>query len=422
MNPLLPRKYFTPDVEARVMPDGKLYLYGSQDISGNPDYCSKKYHVFVTDDPKMEQWTDCGISFSNYAENPGIPWSPDTVLYAPDAIYKDGKYYLYICGENNFEGVAEADNPAGPFGNAKVIEGADGKSIDPSIFVDEDGQAYYFWGQFRLMGAKMNPDMASLDLNTLNTSLLTEMEHGFHEGASIRKRNGKYYMVYTDIARGKATCMSYAVADAPLGPYKKGGVIVDNIYCDPQSWNDHGSIEEYNGQWYVFYHRSSQNSVTSRRVCVEPIFFDENGFIQEVEMTSQGASGPINGFCSIDASIACRMKGNVYIAPQAGCDRFADDVNEVLTNAGGGNWIENWAEYKYIDLGDGATAWKVCASGCGKVSVMVQDYGIVGSVEVHAEEFVELFGELTQAVEGVKAVWILMDGKGISVDWFEFGK
>ena len=58
MNPILPRKYFTPDVEARVMPDGKLYLYGSQDISGDPAYCSKKYHVFVTEDPKLEQWTD----------------------------------------------------------------------------------------------------------------------------------------------------------------------------------------------------------------------------------------------------------------------------------------------------------------------------------------------------------------------------
>jgi len=422
MNPILPRKYFTPDVEARVMPDGKLYLYGSQDISGDPAYCSKKYHVFVTEDPKLEQWADCGVSFQNYAENPGIPWSPDTILYAPDAIHKDGKYYLYICGENNFEGVAEADSPAGPFGNAKAIEGADGKSIDPSIFVDDDGQAYYFWGQFRLMGAKMNPDMASLDMATLETSLLTEMEHGFHEGASIRKRGDKYYMVYTDIARGRATCMSYAIADKPLGPYKKGGVIVDNIFCDPQSWNDHGSIEEFNGQWYVFYHRSSQNSVTSRRVCVEPIYFDENGFIKEVEMTSQGASGPICGFEKIDASIACRMKGNVYIAPEAGCDRFADDVNEVLTNAGGGNWIEDWAEYKYIDLADGAKAWKVRASGCGKVSVMVQDYGIVGSVEVNAEEFAELSGELTQTVEGVKAVWILMDGKGICVDWFGFEK
>jgi len=133
MNPLLPRNYFTPDVEARVMPDGRLYLYGSQDISGNKGYCSKKYHVFVTEDPKLEKWTDCGISFRNDKDNPGIPWSPDTVLYAPDAICKDGKYYLYICGMNNLEGVAESDSPAGPFINAKAIKGADGISIDPSI-------------------------------------------------------------------------------------------------------------------------------------------------------------------------------------------------------------------------------------------------------------------------------------------------
>ena len=443
MNPLLPRKYFTPDAEARVMPDGKLYLYGSQDISGHKDYCSKKYHVFVTDDPKMEKWTDCGVSFSNEKGEPSIPWSPDTTLYAPDAIHKDGKYYLYICGANSFEAVAESDCPGGPFGNARPVVGADGTSIDPSVFVDDDGQAYYFWGQFRLMGAKLKEDMATLDLSTLHTEVLIEMEHGFHEGSSIRKRNGKYYMVYTDISRGRATCLSYAVSDAPLGPYKKGGVILDNMFCDPKSWNDHGSIQEFNGQWYVFYHRSSQNSMTSRRVCAEPIYFNADGSINEVEMTSQGASGPINAFETIDASIACRLKGNLYIAPEPGCDRQADGVNEILMNGGGGNWIEDWAEYRYIDFGVGADSWKLRASGKGKISVMVEDFGIVGTLDVDAEGFVELSGALRaggadacgqsgmavqtgaagqsgQKVSGVKAVWLLLDGKDLSVDSFRF--
>lgn len=415
MNPLLPRNYFTPDVEARVMPDGHLYLYGSQDISGCKDYCSKKYHVFVTDDPTLSNWEDCGVSFQNTVDKPEISWSPDTTLYAPDAIHRDGKYYLYICGANSFEAVAESDSPRGPFANAKKIEGADGTSIDPSVFIDDDGQAYYFWGQYRLKGAKLNPDMTTLDMTSYRDSILTEMEHGFHEGSSIRKRNGKYYMVFTDVSRGKATCMSYAVADTPLGPYQKGGVIIDNIYCDPQTWNNHGSIEEYNGQWYVFYHRSSQNSNTSRRVCAEPIYFNEDGSINEVEMTSQGAAGPLNAFDAIDASVACRMKGNVYIAPDKN-----NESNEILTNGGGGNCIENWAEYKYLDFGDGAASWTIRARGNGKLAVMVSDSGIIGELDIHSEDFITLEGTLTEKVSSVKAVWILLDGSNLEVDTFSF--
>lgn len=410
------------DTEARVMPDGRLYLYGSQDVSGNASYCCKEYRVFSTDDPKMEHWVDHGVSLSNTAQDPGIPFSPDTILYAPDCIYKDGKYYLYVCGENAFEAVLESDKPEGPFGHARPIVGADNDSIDPAVFIDDDGQAYLFWGQFRLKGAKLLDDMATLDTESLSYDILTEMEHGFHEGASIRKRGGKYYMVYTDVSRGRATCMSYAVADSPLGPYKKGGVIVDNFYCDPKTWNDHGSIEEFCGQWYVFYHTSTQNSNCSRRVCAEPIFFAEDGSIAEVEMTSIAASDPIDGFVPVDASLACRVKGNVYIAPDPAKDRFAKDITEILTNGGGGNWIEDWAEYRYIDLGEGADRWTVRASGEGKISVMVEDFGTVGSVEVGGEAFSDFTGKLTRTVSGDKAVWLLLEGKNLNVDQFVFSR
>ena len=420
MNPILPRNYFIPDVEARVMPDGRLYLYGSQDISGSQDYCSKEYRVFSTDDMVSGHWKDHGVSVSNEKLDPDISFYPHSKLYAPDGIYRNGKFYLYVCGPKGFEVVMESDKPEGPFTNAKVIGGADGTGIDPAVFVDDDGQAYLFWGQFRLKGAKLNADMATLDMDSLQDGILTEMEHGFHEGASIRKNGGKYYMVYTDISRGCATCLSYAVSDSPLGPYKKKGVIIDNVYCDPQSWNNHGSIECFHGQWYVFYHRSSQNSRYNRRVCVEPIYFREDGTINEVEMTSQGASGPIKELKKIDASIACRLKGNVYIAPKLADVEHTVDVNEVLAGAGSGNWIEDWAEYKYIDFGQGVTLWKIRAKGLGKISLMIEDFGIVGSLEINADEFTEFSGDLTKKIGDVKAVWLLMKGKDISIDWFAF--
>ncbi len=398
------------------MPDGRLYLYGSNDISGEKSYCSREYRVFSTDDPKLEKWVDHGVSFSNYSDAPGIPWAPDVMLYAPDAIHRDGKYYLYICGANHFEAVAVSDTPYGPFADAVPIEGATGTGIDPAVFIDDDGQAYYFWGQFSLMGAKLDADMSTLDRDCIRSAILTEQEHGFHEGASIRKRGGKYYLVYTDISRGRATCMSYAVADAPLGPYKKGGVIIDNTYCDPETWNDHGSIAEFKGQWYVFYHRSSQNGRTSRRMCAEPIYFNDDGSINEVIMTSQGASGPIDAFSDVDASVACRVKGNVYIAPDE-----CSPGNEVLKNCGGGNWKEDWAEYRYLDLGAGASSWRVRASGTGKISVMVGGFGVAGSIEISSEGFRDYCGSLEKPVSGIAPVWIIFDGNGISMDSFSFG-
>ena len=420
MNPLLPRCFFMPDAEARVMPDGRLYLYGSQDISGEKDYCSKEYRVFSTDDPKMETWTHHGVSVRNTKDNSDIPFSPDVNLYAPDCVYCKGKYYLYVCGANRFEAVLESDKPEGPFTNARPIIGANGDSIDPAVFVDDDGQAYYFWGQFRLKGARLKDDMATLDSDSIKDSILTEMEHGFHEGASIRKYGKKYYLLYTDISGGRATRLSYATADSPLGPYKKIGTVIDNIYCDPQSWNNHGSIECFKGQWFVFYHRSSQNSKTSRRVCAERIYFNEDGTIQKAEMTSQGASDPISAFGKIDASVACRVKGNVYISPDNQSKGHDSEVNEVLVNAGGGNWIEDWAEYRYIDFCDGAYLWKLRAKGQGSVSVMAEDYDIVGTQDINTEEFKEISGELIQKVNGIKSVWLLIKGQGISIDWFGF--
>lgn len=168
---------------------------------------------FSSDDPKLEKWTDHGIVFSNTPEKTQVPWHGCSSLFAPDAIEKNGKYYLYVCGPGGFEGVAVSDKPYGPFGDAVPIAHVDGDGIDPAVFVDDDGSAYLLWGQFSLRGGKLNEDMSGIDPKTLNASLLTEQEHGFHEGASLRKRNGKYYLVYADISRGRASCLSYAMAD-----------------------------------------------------------------------------------------------------------------------------------------------------------------------------------------------------------------
>ena len=313
MNPILPIQHFVPDGEARLMPDGRLYLYGSYDISGAGEWCSHVQHAFSTNN--LVDWIDHGVCLNGE----DIAWANSDTLFAPDCIHKNGKYYMYFCMLYGYEGVAVADTPYGPFTNPSPIEVANMDSIDPSIFVDDDGQAYYFWGQFYLNGAKMNPDMKSLDLSTLNRNVIDEKQHGFHEGSCMRKRNGLYYLVFTDTSRGKATCLGYAVSKSPLGPFEKRGIIVDNIFCDPETWNNHGSIEEFKGQWYVFYHRSSQGTKWNRRMCLEPITFDENGDIKEVSMTTQGCEPALDLRKPISAGRACTVRNGFYITPLEDC-------------------------------------------------------------------------------------------------------
>lgn len=301
MNPILDNKTFTADVEARADKNGRLYLYGSRDVYGNDEYCSRSYHVFSTED--MVHFTDHGESFSH-----------PSYLYAPDAIERGGVYYLYFCTDSGREMVAQSDRPEGPFVNPKPVTGADRDGIDPAVFIDDDGKAYYFWGQFDLRGGELMDDMCTLKPETICRSILNEREHGFHEGSSIRKRGDIYYMVYTDISTGRATRMSYATAKHPLGPYTPRGVILDNAGCDPATWNNHGSIFEYRGQWYIAYHRACFGNHTVRRVCVEPIEFDEFGLIREVQMSIGGPEGAVPAEKYVDAWRASRLRGSAKSA------------------------------------------------------------------------------------------------------------
>ncbi|MBQ1257357.1 MAG: family 43 glycosylhydrolase [Clostridia bacterium] len=367
MNPVLPREHFVPDSEARVMPDGRLYVYGSYDISGRESYCSNIYKVFSTDD--LVHWHDHGTAFSVK----DIPWASETsLLYAPDCIHRDGKYYLYFCLSDNTEGVAVSDCPYGPFKNPTRIQYASGDGIDPAIFVDDDHKAYYYWGQFSLRAAEMNADMKTLEKETAVHNLLDEMRHGFHEGASLRKYKNTYILLYTCILRGKATCLAHATSLHPLGPYTYRGIVIDNIGVDPQTWNNHGSIECFNGKWYVFYHRSSQNSCFSRRLCIEPIEISDDGFIKEVLPTSQGTQPPFPAEYALDASHACRLGGwgtNPFIGP----DKTLHN-QEVIQNAS-----ENgWAVFRYLDFSKKLNrVTVVCASDVsGAIEILADDQKI----------------------------------------------
>jgi beta-xylosidase len=179
-NPITPPGVYIADPSAHVWKDGKMYVYGSLDDSPNY-YCSKTYHILSTSD--MKNWTLTKNSFASAGANDAVTYSDD-FLYAPDAQYANGKYYLYYClaSRKSTEGVAVSQSPLGPFNDAKTLNTNGINQIDPCVFIDDDGQAYYIWGQFTAKMAKLKPNMVEIDSTTIRDNIVTEKEHRFHEG------------------------------------------------------------------------------------------------------------------------------------------------------------------------------------------------------------------------------------------------
>ncbi|HJC22572.1 MAG TPA: family 43 glycosylhydrolase [Candidatus Eisenbergiella merdavium] len=403
MNPILPNQYYIPDVEARVDTDGTVYLYGSKDIVNDDCYCSREYQVFASRD--LKEWKTGEISFS--AE--WMKKDTELRLYAPDCIKKEEKYYLLYCLADGTEGIAESAYPMGPFQDRGVIPGICG--IDPSALV-ENGKVYYFWGQISLKGAQLDLESCRLEEGSIVEGILTQDKDGFHEGSSIRKIGDKYYLIYTDTSRGRATCLGYAVSDSPLGPYEKKGIIIDNTGCDPSSWNNHGSIQKIGEQYYVFYHRSTHNSEFSRHVCIEPIFIHEDGTIDEVEMTSQGAEAYIECTRRLEASAFCLIHGKAFLQDFSS----AGESFEFLTNIHDhdGAFIKYYLFDKEVkefcvlaaNVGEDAVILVHLDNAEGEVAAAVT----VGRTEGHYD-FQKFSGAVSRQVEGKHAVYLEFIGK-----------
>jgi len=416
-NPIVPAGMYIADPEGHQWNNGRFYVYGSRDEKPNY-YCSHRYHVLSTRD--LLHWDVDHDTFATRGENRQVPYS-EALLYAPDCAYRDGTYYLYYClasgGED--EGVATSPSPYGPFVNGRKIAGI--SQIDPAVLVDDDGQAYIYWGQFNSKAARLKPNMLEIEPGSVVENLLTEKEHFFHEGSSIRKHNGIYYMVYAHIGRrGRPTCLGYATSRSPLGPFEYRGVIIDNFGCDPEVWNNHGSIAEFDGRWYVLYHRATHASRAMRKACIEPITFAADGSIAEVEMTSQGAAGPLNARARIEAEAACLLSGQVRIA-QSG------EQQEQLTQIHHGDT----AAYKYLDFGDGVTSFTAKTLGIsagGKIELRLDSPSgkVIGVCEIAANATGETWAIHNcpvQRLQGVHALYLKFIGAGgelFSLDWFTF--
>ena len=288
-NPII-HDQFTADPTARVF-NNKVYLFPSHDIpalaSQRQDwFCMEDYHVFSSEN--LTDWTDHGVILSQ--EN--VPWGkPDGYsMWAPDCVFKNGKYYFYYPnapkeGRGFAIGVAIANRPEGPYTPEKEsIKGVG--DIDPCVLIDDDGTAYLYWSGMGIRGGQLKENMTEL---RDSSRIMEGLPDGFKEGPFAFKRDGRYYITFPWVRKEKGTeTLAYAMSDSPLGPWQFKGIFMAEH--DNKCWTNHHSFLEYKGQWYLFYHRNHYSPGMDKRrsACIEKVSFNADGTIPEVKQTLRG--------------------------------------------------------------------------------------------------------------------------------------
>jgi len=304
---------YTADPSAHVF-NGRIYIYPSHDtatgtkeddLGGHFDM--RDYHILSMDSVGGAV-TDHGIAL----DIKNVPWA-GRQMWAPDAAFANGKYYLYFPVKNKKDifqiGVAVSDKPEGPFtAEAEPIKNS--YSIDPCVFKDDDGKFYMYFGGIwggqlqrwnnnkyddsaknRVTGdiaalpriAKLSNDMKSFTEEVKEIKLIDkdgklfgekENDKRFFEAAWVFKNKGKYYFTYST---GDTHFLCYATGDNPYGPFTYQGVILNPV----EGWTNHHSVIEQNGKWYLFYHDVQLSGKTHlRNVKVTELKFNDDGSIQ----------------------------------------------------------------------------------------------------------------------------------------------
>ncbi|MFP4164826.1 MAG: family 43 glycosylhydrolase [Chitinispirillaceae bacterium] len=366
-NPIITQTY-TADPNAMVW-NGRVYVYCSRDDNNDDGYDIVDYTLVSSDD--MVNWTDHGEVF-HAGEN--TDWAG--LAYAPAAIARNGKVYLYFPNGASNIGVAVADRPEGPFtdplGGPLVDRSTPGVTdevawvFDPGVFIDDDGQAYLYFGgggdnhNENLQGIKLNDDMISV-----SGSAVTIGAPNAFEAAYVHKYDGTYYFTYSsDFSEGSAR-IDYMMSDDPLTGYEYVGTVLDNPTLDGQNINtynnNHASIIEFQENWYIFYHdRRLSNETYFRNVSVDLVTYNTDGTMNETAVTAEGPSQIkyLNPFDTVQAETINLQSG----IETAGCS----EGGIMVTSISDGDYIR----VKGVDFGAGASNFNVrAASGSSGGSI-----------------------------------------------------
>lgn len=456
-NPFLPCYEYIPDGEPYVFGD-RAYIFGSHDIYARDGYCSGQYVGWSAPISDLSDWRCEGVIWDREWDP---CFNPETsgMLHAPDAVKGlDGRYYLYYpLNLTSSIGVAVCDTPMGKYeylGRIKHPDGtiygckkADPLACDPAIFIDDDERIWLYAGYAphnselheKLMKSGKAADGAycvelEKDMLTIKqgpvivapSKFISEGTgyegHAFFEASSMRKIGGRYYFIYSP-EHGHELC--YATSNSPTGPFNFGGVIISNIDIGYEGntqkralgGNNHGSVVEINGQYYIFYHRQTGAGL-ARQACAEKINIEPDGSIKQVCITSCGlSSSPLPASGTYPAYIACNLinASACFAQDKPDGDTTAKQYIKGIINGG-------CIGFKYFDF------FKTCkisvtarteSNGVLKVYSDSTDTTPKAVIKLTASDDFTVFSSETDFDDGVHSLFFVYEGEG-TMDLLEF--
>lgn len=410
--PIIQTKY-TADPAPMVYND-TVFLYTTHDEDDAEGFKMQDWLLYTSTD--MVNWTDHGV----VASLKSFDWvKRDNGAWAEQVVERNGKFYMYCPIHGNGIGVLVSDSPYGPFkdplGKPLVWQKEHWDDIDPTVFIDEDGQAYMYWCNPNCYYVKLNEDMISYSGDIVK---LKETPEHYQEGPWFYKRNGHYYLAFA------STCcpegIGYAMSDSPTGPWKTKGYIMRPT---ERTRGNHPGIMDYKGKSYVFglnydlLKLETNTHYERRSVSVAEMHYNEDGTIQEVPYwadTKLEQIGTFNPFRKVEAETMAWGYG-LKTAPNADKSLSVVDVNN-------GEYIcvrgVNFGKNK-------ARRFEVSAlpleGGNLKIRLDAPDGKIVGNVNIpqgNETSKYELYSCEVNAVSGIHDLYLSFEGEN-NKDLFE---
>ena len=425
-NPII-QTIYTADPAPMVYND-TVYLYTGHDEDASTWFTMKDWRIFSSAD--MVNWT----THSNSLTVDAFSWA-DRDAWAAQCIHRNGKFYSYICAHHKTLnrmaiGVAVSDKPTGPFvdvlGEPLVV--AHWGDIDPSVFIDDDGQAYLYWGNPDLWYVKLNEDMISYDqqVGVVQVPLTEEGFHvrynnpkrstAFEEAAWLYKRNNLYYLLFA--AGGVPEHQAYSTSTSPTGPWVYQDTIM-HVIKDGGAFTNHPGLIDFKGNSYFFYHNGALpgGGGFNRSVCVEQFEFNADGSIPLIEPTSEGVVNSVsylNPFKRVEAETIGWGEGVETVSNT--------DGGILVTDIDNGDYIK----VRSVDFRKGAKRFEAGianSTGNGAIEIRIDDIKgtLVGTctiTDVSDKQNIAVQTCKINKVKGVHDVYFVF--KGSEGDLFNF--
>lgn len=436
-NPIVQTCY-TSD-PAPMVHDGTLYVYTGHDEDKADFFWMQEWRVYSTKD--MVNWTDHGSPLAIES----FEWADDRA-WAAQCIERNGKFYWYVCLHSKLSnamaiGVAVGDSPVGPFKDAigKPLYDGSWDFIDPTVFIDDDGQAYLYWGNPNIYYAKLNDDMVSLKGEVRKVEQTVESfgapnpdkrvkgkkyKDVYTEGPWLHKHGKKYYLLYA--AGGVPEHIAYSVSDTPVGPWKYAGEIMP--LQDTGSFTNHCGVTDYKGNSYFFYHTGKLpgGGGFGRSAAVEQFTYNADGTFPIINATREGVKpvGRLNPYEKVEAETIAFSEG-VKSEPNANTGVYISDIHN-------GDYIK----VREVDFGSHSPkkflASVASALRGGRIEVRTDSIGGTLLAEIAVshtggwECWKTMEAAVTAPVTGVHDVYFVFKGrkgcKLFNFDWWKFDK